>query len=296
MTEETTVDISTIEAEARAQVMGTEIESPAAAEEESPAEEEEGESEEESPADQELADDEEEPAEEESKDKRSKFIPRKRFDEVNERARLAEERIAAQEKELADIKAVLRESLTPKKAEAEPVELDPLDPESHNALKAEIDEIRRDNDNTAFDVAVKTENAIWSARVPNFDVMKDVVIAYDAMEILRKEHYAGNKITEKEAVDIAMYQAGELMRRMHKNGKSFGEYFVNRAQDIVKTIPVAGKKKPAGKSKIDMEQLGRLRDEAGAPTNKSASSKAVGMTMEAIEAEARKHVLEASQL
>ena len=305
--ENTAIDLSAIEAEVRAGFDSDDGVAPAvkaeepkveAAVDDSADEQEEvaGESEEVDSADDAGEDDdagETVAATSGSEKKKSKYIPRGRFDEVNEKAKALEAgnaAIAAEklriEKENEEMKAFIRDKLT-KKEEVEE-EIEPLDKEADAAYKKEFAALRQEFEAKSFMQAVASEDAAWGARDTAWAAKKEAVIANEAYDLMIKGHAA----TDHEAIAMANKAIGDDLYRVYKSNGSMGEYLNRRAEAVAKRWPAKEKQiKTVAKTGVDMAELDKLRKSAGASTNKvTATNVEQGGSMEADWQEARKEV------
>ena len=238
------------------------------------------------------AEHEEEPEEEEKPKERSKYIPRKRFDDVNEKLRETESEAEKLRRELAEARDLIRSAL--KKEEKKEEAFEPLDPEAYEATKKNVEEaikpIEQELREMKFAGAMARDDAEWSKRDPEYTKKIEAVVHADVAGVIAHAQALGYDVTEKQAFELVREQMRDAAINIYNKGGSYGAYIVKRAEALGVVTKPAKPAKPAA-SKVNVKELEALRQSAGAPTNKSASNpSARGLSWTSIEDTARKEL------
>jgi hypothetical protein len=225
---------------------------------------------------------EEEKAEEKPKGKQS---ANERIQEVIGQRNSESERADKAERALEEMRALMKETLTKPKEEEiaeEKDDFDPIDEEAYKRTNAKIAELQQQREADNFLAAVGKADEVYSAKDKNWETKKDAVIAHEAYNLV----VTGEAANEEEAMTKAKEVLATQMYKVYKNGKDIGELINNKAKIIVKNIDKkAETKTKSGGKNIDMVELEKLRDSAGAPNNKVASGKGSANLMAEIDAE-----------
>lgn len=175
---------------------------------------------------------------------------------------------AALSRRVQELEALIYEKLTPQLKEEED-NFEPIDPEAQARVDKKLTALEQKQEFQNFQRNVASEDAIQAIKDTDWETKKAIVVESAILDIQNR----GLAVNRDEAAKIAAGEIAQDMFRLHQQGKSVSEYFNRRATFAVQKLPL--KQVPSGK-RVDMVKLDKLRKEAGAPTNKVASSEASG--------------------
>jgi len=202
--------------------------------------------------------------------KRSKYVPRERFDEVYESAK-REKEAAQRERERADKLAAFIDKLTQaEKKEEAPVEDDePID----TATAKRVESLEKKLEQREFTATLREADSIGrKAFGESYDEANTYLIANVASEIMDI-----HGVSQDEAINSAMQTLGKRFQQAVNSGKSPEEL----AKLVYKTAQTRGYKGNASPAKavaeapakVNIKALERARVEGGAPAVERASVK-----------------------
>lgn len=204
---------------------------------------------------------------------RSKMIPRDRFDKVNEDKKALEDAVRQMQAENAELKALVKQSLSGEKKEAKQQKKEWLDPEAQEEFEGTKEEIEKFK--AELKDELKTEKFVGGFREmelaaakedPLYEQKIDHLIALDAADIL-----ATSNVSQKEAIERAATNYLTKCRALFDGGKNPALYMKGRAEMLFPQFRQTEQPKQK-KASVNMSEMQKLRDSAGAPTNKSVAS------------------------
>lgn len=241
---------------------------------------------------------------EQEDDNRSKVIPRDRFDKVNSQKNELKQRLESLEAQLAEkdaLNAKLQDdfrNMFSEKKEDQPEE-DWIDPDAKKAftevdkktekLEKELESIKAAEQNKqtqAFKNAMEHVRAEAAKSDPDADQKLGYAVAHDAQELMNMG------LPKQEAEQEAVRRYNAMAYSMLSQGKDPVQYAIQKAERL---YPDQFKKANAEKQpNVDVAELDRLKKEAGAPTNKVASSDPEGDALESLAASIKKEKLQSN--
>lgn len=233
---------------------------------------EEAEEEEEAPAitaeDVEDAEEADEPEpEEEEAEPQGKKKPGE-IKRMREKLKAEEAEKEAMKARVRELEALIMEKLAPEKKE-EVDDFEPIDAEAQARVDKKLTAIEQKQEMRDFQRAVATEDAIQGIKDKDWEAKKTIVIESEALDMLNR----GRASTHEEAIKLAKASVSQDMFAAYQKGLPVADYFNKRATFAVQKLP---KNERTSEKKVDMAKLDKLRKEAGAPTNKVATSKTSG--------------------
>lgn len=215
--------------------------------------------------------------------KRSKYVPRNRFDEVTEQKntfkseaeRLRNELALEREKAERLLDFVKKSTLgADSKEQGDKEEI--LDEALDKKLSSEIENLKMERAIDRFQYSLGEADRIGRSAFEDYDAATNHLIASEASQMMTRAEVMGKKLDKNQAVQLARQSLAQDFFQIQQNGgdpSSIAAYAYKQAQ----ARGFSGKKesKQAG-SKIDMKQVQRAREEAGAPTIARESVKITG--------------------
>lgn len=191
------------------------------------------------------------------KPKRSKMIPRDRFDEVNERLKAIESQYQQTQWQL-DQERLANQKLLGLSKEPEIEEDEVLDTTLEKAVNGKLSALEA----KMVDSAIETELSIVRSQAPELLDAHYHLISSLVNQSAVKAKAAGYTVTPEQLYEYAQGQINEELRVIKARGGSAAEFIYQAAQANGFTPKTAGKKQ---ESVVNMKEVKRLREEAGAP-------------------------------
>lgn len=203
----------------------------------------------------------------EEKPKRSKMIPRDRFDEVNEKAKQMEQEKLRLEWQLEQERMANKKLLGLADDKAQPEEDDEvLDTALEKKFSSKFEQLEQKQ----IDTAIETELSTISAKVPELIEAHTHLISALANQTAVRAKSAGYDFTPEQIYAYAKGQVDSELRVVKSRGGSAAEFIYQAAQASGYQPKAAGQNKD---SVVNMKEVNRLREEAGAPAIQRQSVK-----------------------
>lgn len=204
----------------------------------------------------------------EEKPKRSKMIPRDRFDEVNEKAKQMEQEKLRLEWQLEQERLANKRLLG--LAEDDSKEQSEDDEILDTALDKKYSQKFEQLEQKQIDTAIETELSTISAKVPELLDAHTHLIGALANQAAVRAKAAGYDFTPEQIYAYAKDQVDSELRIVKSRGGSAAEFIYQAAQASGYRPKAASQKKD---SVVNMKEVNRLREEAGAPAIQRQSVK-----------------------
>lgn len=201
-------------------------------------------------------------------------IPPSVLRKEKEKRREAESRAERVESELAAMRAEIAALKNPpKEVEPEPIPDDVYDEATYRKA-AELEKEVKNTQAGSTNQFIAIDERIARAQNPNYDNIRQAIIAADAYEMLADSRARGETLSEDKAIEYAMAIDNDRRMQMAGKQKSVSEYYFNRAQQIVKNSGV--KEKPLQKkAQPDINKIDQLRKSAGGFSGKATAASVV---------------------
>lgn len=202
-----------------------------------------------------------EEAETASETKRSKMMPRARFDEVNERMKQAEARSQELEFKLNQQAAAFEKILAKMNGETQEAEAD--DEILDEALAKKMDERFNKLNEATITQAINNDVALARQSVPDIDNAYQYLLAASAHRIMQRAEFAGHKMSEVDAINYAQKLVNDDLKTIKQNNPSanVGSYLYIEAQNMGYQTSAGQKAQP----NVNMKAVQKARQQAGAP-------------------------------
>jgi hypothetical protein len=205
---------------------------------------------------------------------RGGVIPPSVLRKEKEKRREAEARAERVESELAAMRAEIAALKNPpKEIEPEPVPDDVYDEATYRKT-AELEKEVKNTQAGSTNQFIAIDERIARAQNPNYDNIRQAIIAADAYEMLADSRARGDALSEEKAIEYAMAIDHDRRMQIANKQKSVSEYYFNRAQQIIKASGTEDKPLPK-KPQPDINKIDQHRKSAGGYSGKATAASVV---------------------